>query len=75
MNAIEMPPDKDYCRDTKTTIARIQMAELINSNHCHCASCHAQAKVTMAYKCRWCGVWYCHKCAEKHFKSDGGNKK
>jgi hypothetical protein len=64
------PPDADHDAAVKTTIARMQMQHIIDFMGCFCAKCHTQMRVTMAYKCRWCGVWYCHKCAAGHFGPD-----
>jgi len=62
-----MPPDEDGNEIVKTTIAKIQMMQIHQFMACFCAECHKQARITAAYKCRWCGVWYCHQCAAKHF--------
>ncbi len=35
-----------------------------------CGKCQKLERITMLYKCRWCAVWYCHKCAAVHFGPD-----
>jgi hypothetical protein len=32
-----------------------------------CACCQREARIEWLYKCFYCGVWFCHKCAEEHF--------
>ncbi len=66
----DMPADKDYDEDTKTAIARVQIEHIREFSACFCAKCRIHTRVTMAYKCRWCGVWYCHRCAATHFGPD-----
>lgn len=33
----------------------------------NCASCGRRRGLIMAYKCLYCGLWYCFACAEFHF--------
>lgn len=45
-----------------------------------CACCQREARIEWLYKCFYCGVWFCHKCAEEHFniekvKYDEANKR
>jgi hypothetical protein len=29
--------------------------------------CHKKIKLIYAYRCRYCGIWYCGDCADEHF--------
>lgn len=29
--------------------------------------CSRRLALVKAYKCLYCGVWFCHSCAEEHF--------
>lgn len=29
--------------------------------------CHKQVKLIYAYRCLYCGIWYCRECAQEHF--------
>lgn len=29
--------------------------------------CHKKVKLIYAYRCLYCGIWYCKQCAETHF--------
>ena len=45
-----------------------------------CACCQKSTPIYWLYKCFYCGVWFCHKCAEEHFniekvKYDEANKR
>lgn len=33
-----------------------------------CAECGNEVRLIYLYRCRWCGLWFCPKCAEKHFE-------
>ncbi|MFW5497738.1 MULTISPECIES: hypothetical protein [unclassified Maridesulfovibrio] len=33
-----------------------------------CAECGEEVRLIYLYRCRWCGLWFCPKCAEKHFE-------
>lgn len=70
LTTADMPPDEDNNEEVKTTIARIQTHQIRETMGTFCAKCHKQMRVTMAYKCRWCAVWYCHQCAASHFGPD-----
>ena len=43
-----------------------QCREVITDNHVTC-ECGRIVRLTMAYKCFYCGLWFCHTCARKHF--------
>jgi len=32
-----------------------------------CAGCDWRRALTMAYRCLYCGLYFCHPCAETHF--------
>ena len=70
LTTADMPPDEDNNEEVKTIIARIQTHHIRETMGTFCAKCHNQMRVTMAYKCRWCAVWYCHQCAALHFGPD-----
>ena len=29
--------------------------------------CHKKVKLIYAYRCLYCGIWYCRDCAQEHF--------
>ncbi len=46
-----------------------------NSFKMTCGCCQKITPVEWLYKCFYCGVWFCHKCAEDHFLSEKKEKK
>jgi len=74
------PADVDHDPVVKTTIARMQGMDLrkiyigIGGVMIRCGRCHDMTAITMLYKCRWCAVWYCHRCGETHFGPDNHNQ-
>ena len=37
-----------------------------------CGCCMKDISIVMAYRCLYCGIWFCRKCGKIHF---GDNKK
>lgn len=35
-----------------------------------CAECGQEIRIFYAYRCRWCGFYFCPICADKHFGPD-----
>ena len=35
-----------------------------------CAECGRAIRMFYAYRCRWCGFYFCPACADKHFGPD-----
>lgn len=70
LTTADMPPDQDNNEEVKTIIGRIQTHHICETMGTFCAKCRKQMRITMSYKCRWCGVWYCHQCAALHFGPD-----
>jgi len=33
-----------------------------------CGCCQKPTPIYWLYKCFYCGVWFCHKCAKEHFE-------
>jgi hypothetical protein len=33
----------------------------------NCPDCDKRIALVMAYRCAYCGVWFCHTCAQVHF--------
>lgn len=33
----------------------------------NCPDCGTRIALVMAYRCAYCGVWFCHTCAQVHF--------
>lgn len=65
----DQPQDLDGDGTAKTAIARIQRDHLHEAKACFCARCRLSTPLGLAYKCRFCAVWYCHGCALIHFTS------
>jgi hypothetical protein len=38
-----------------------------NENYIVCPGCELKRALTMAFRCLYCGIWFCMTCAEKHF--------
>lgn len=64
------PPDQDHNAEVKTTIARMQLTDHLAGREVACGKCKIPRPMHSQYRCRWCGVWYCHACGAEHFKSD-----
>lgn len=43
-----------------------KQAMVLQNPTCKC-HCHKLLHMKNAYKCLYCGQWYCKKCAEEHF--------
>lgn len=63
----QMPPDEDFNSERKTEIARCQLIDHLGGHEIKCASCDYTRALHSFYRCRFCGVWYCPKCALVHF--------
>lgn len=50
----------------KRVTVRKQYEEIFASNTVTC-SCGKGLDLKSAFKCRWCGEYYCAKCGEEHF--------
>ena len=46
----------------KQTIAAHKQSAVIS-----CGSCQKIINLARLYKCLYCGVWFCRRCAKKHF--------
>jgi len=56
-------------RADNTEVKRIlkdQWNEAVSGGSVHC-TCGLQRALPLAYKCLYCGVYFCARCAEKHF--------
>jgi hypothetical protein len=63
----ENPTDVDFAPDIKTEIAKRQMEDHLQGREIACAMCRWERPMHTFYRCRYCGVWYCHSCALAHF--------
>jgi hypothetical protein len=50
----------------KKQLLREQYAEASNDGSIHCV-CGRIRALTMAFRCLYCGVYFCRSCAEIHF--------
>lgn len=62
------PPDEDFNSGRKNEIARMQIMDHRAGKPVACAKCKVEYRdIVSLYRCRYCGVWYCAKCADAHF--------
>lgn len=59
--------DEDFNSSVKTEIARCQLIDHQAGRLVACAKCRVQGKLESLYRCYYCAVWYCRKCAGIHF--------
>lgn len=52
--------------EEKKSLLREQWTEAVDQGKIHCACGQVRALV-MAYRCLYCGAWFCVPCAEVHF--------
>ena len=61
----------DYCRRQKTDAERVvlckQWEDAVVLRTIDCAGCQRLRAVECAYRCLYCGGWFCVSCAEIHF--------
>lgn len=50
----------------KKRLLQKQWAEANESATIHCA-CGQKRALVVAFRCLYCGLWFCARCAEKHF--------
>ena len=50
----------------KKELLQQQYHEASNEGSIHCC-CGQIRALTMAYRCLYCGLWFCQSCAELHF--------
>ncbi len=53
--------------DEKKGLLKSQWKEAVESHTVHCA-CGQIRAVELAYRCLYCGIWFCVPCAEFHFE-------
>jgi len=61
------PPDEDFNPGRKREIAALQLRDHLAARRIKCAKCSDEYQLQSLYRCRFCGVWYCHRCADVHF--------
>lgn len=44
-----------------------QMREVIRTNTVTCTR-GLKLEIIKAYKCLYCGIWFCRRCAKEHFE-------
>jgi hypothetical protein len=64
-------------RDASLTERRAIMREqlravsaLVKDETFICAECGRKIRIFYAYRCRWCGFYFCPSCASDHFGPD-----
>ena len=64
-------------RDASVPDRRVIMREqllavkrLVKDETLACAECGRQTPIFYAYRCRWCGFYFCPTCASHHFGPD-----
>jgi hypothetical protein len=73
MNIFNIHKQTTSKEDKKKLIKIIRKQNRIvikNSFKMTCGCCEKITPVEWLYKCFYCGVWFCHKCAEDHFSSE-----
>ena len=50
----------------KASVLRDQWSEAVECGSIHC-TCGLQRALPLAYRCLYCGQYFCGPCAEKHF--------
>ena len=50
----------------KLDAVKKQLIELLRTGLTTC-SCGRRRELRWLYRCLYCGEWYCHFCAERHF--------
>ena len=58
-----LAPDE---RVRKRTIVARQCREVVTSDKVTCV-CGQAVGIHMSFRCFYCGVWFCHRCAREHF--------
>lgn len=46
------------------------VARLVKDETLLCAECGREIRIFYAYRCRWCGFYFCPACAAQHFGPD-----
>lgn len=64
-----MSLDFEYDRATNLQIVYHQIKEVQDPIRpfVRCPCCLKILELINSYKCLYCGIWFCEKCAEKHF--------
>jgi hypothetical protein len=65
--SLSSPPDEDFNSERKTEISRRQLMDHLAGREIKCAKCSLVRAMHSFYRCRFCSVWYCPKCADAHF--------
>jgi hypothetical protein len=64
---------RDYSIGELRAILKTQylaVYQAVGEAHLFCAECGKRTPILSAYRCRWCGFWFCPSCADKHFGPD-----
>lgn len=74
----ESDPDSPFpqlvcptCRDHLRSTIRQQLVEIQTTHAVTCSCGRGPLSVGNVWRCYFCGVWFCRKCAKAHF-GDGG---
>lgn len=64
-----MPCDKQETREEKLKVVADQLRELAKQKQWPTVTCFCGRVRTLLYawRCLYCGEWYCQTCAEQHF--------
>jgi len=52
--------------EDKRKVLRDQWSEATERGSVHC-TCGLQRALPLAFRCLYCGQWFCGRCAEQHF--------
>lgn len=52
--------------EEKRALLRSQWSEAVEKRTVHCG-CGRPRSLELAYRCLYCGIWFCVPCAEEHF--------
>ena len=60
------PPTPSWVLERRALLNR-QIKSAMAGEKVKCGKCHRALRIVSVYKCLYCGVWFCARCAEQHF--------
>jgi len=61
----ELTPEE---RDQVISTVQKQCAEIGFEVMVTCGKCGAKLRLIYTYRCIYCGIWFCYRCAKEHFE-------